>query len=195
MKTDANSVLLETPRLWLRRFQTGDEAPFLAYRNDPEIARYQSWESFSPEEATEFIAEQQSLQLGEPGKWFQFAIELKETASLIGDCAFKVNEDDSRQAEIGFTLARAFQGKGYAAEAVERVLLYGFAELSLHRIIAITDCENISSVALLERLGMRREAHFIQNIWFKGKWGDEYLYALLRDEWSDQRRDATEQSS
>lgn len=195
MTTDETLILLETPRLLLRRFRTEDRAPFLAYRNDPEIARYQSWESFSSEEANQFIEEQKSLTMGEQGKWFQFAIELKKTGELIGDCAFKINEEDSRQAEIGFTLARMFQKKGYAAEAVASVFEYGFAELNLHRIIAVTDCENGASVALLERLGMRREAHYIQNIWFKGKWGDEYLYALLRDEWTNQRRDAAEQSS
>lgn len=194
MKTDETLVLLETPRLWLRRFKTEDRAPFLAYRNDPEIARYQSWESCSLEEATHFIEEQKSLQIGEPGKWFQFAIELKETAALIGDCAFQIREEDARQAEIGFTLARSHQKKGYAAEAVARVIAYGFAELSLHRIIAVTDAENDASVALLERLGMRREAHFVRNIWFKGKWGDEYLYALLRDEWAA-LSDAAGQSS
>lgn len=183
MKNRQTPMLLETPRLRLRRFRTDDRAPFLSYRNDPEVARYQSWESCSVEEATRFIEEQESRQLGVPGTWFQFAIELKATAALIGDCAFKINEEDSRQAEIGFTLARQHQKRGYAAEAVARLLEYGFAELRLHRIIAVTDCENGSSVALLERLGMRREAHFIRNIWFKGKWGDEYLYAMLRDEW------------
>lgn len=188
MMIDESVIPIETTRLRLRRFKTEDLTPFLAYRNDPEIARYQSWESCSLEEAVRFIEEQKSLPKGEPGKWFQFAIESKETGALIGDCAFKINEDDSRQAEIGFTLAREFQKKGYAAEAIARVIEYGFAQLNLHRIIAVTDCENIASVSLLERLGMRREAHFVQNIWFKGKWGDEYLYALLRDEWLNQRR-------
>jgi RimJ/RimL family protein N-acetyltransferase len=60
---------------------------------------------------------------------------------------------------------------------------YAFHTFDLHRITANTDCENIASVALLEQLGMRREGHFIQNIWFKGKWGDEYLYAILKEEW------------
>jgi RimJ/RimL family protein N-acetyltransferase len=50
-------------------------------------------------------------------------------------------------------------------------------------VIAITDVENAPSVALLERLGLRREGHFRQNVWFKGKWGDEYLYAMLQEEW------------
>ena len=94
-----------------------------------------------------------------------------------------INVFDHRQAEIGFTLSREYQGYGYATEAVSSILNYAFHTFDLHRIIAITDCENIASVALLERLGMRREGHFIQNIWFKGKWGDEYLYAMLKDEW------------
>lgn len=189
MKADADSTLLETPRLRLRRFTEDDGAAFLAYRRDPEIARYQSWESCSAEEAAAFIEEQQALLWPvEPGKWFQFAIELKDGGALAGDCAFKLNEDDARQAEIGFTLARQHQHQGYGAEAIARVLGYGFDELRLHRIIAVTDCENYPAVALLERLSFRREAHFIQNVWFKGKWGDEYLYALLRDEWRNARR-------
>lgn len=176
-------MLLETSRLILRRFRTDDRAAFLAYRNDPEVARYQSWESCSVEEAAEFIETQRLQQPGVPGQWFQFAIELRESAALIGDCAFKLNEDDARQAEIGFTLSRQFQKRGYAAEAVARVLDYAFAELELHRVIAVTDSENHASVALLERLGMRREAHYVKNIWFKGKWGDEFLYAILGNEW------------
>jgi len=122
-------------------------------------------------------------QPGVPGQWFQISIELKETGVLIGDCAFKINEHDDRQAEIGYTLARAYQGQGFATEVLSYFLTYAFLTFDLHRIIAITDCENTASVALLERLGMRREGHFLQNVWFKGKWGDEYLYAILKEEW------------
>ena len=174
---------LETARLTLRRFTCDDLASFRAYRNDPSIARYQSWSDFSEQEARDFIAAQKELRPGVPGHWFQFAIELKTTGVLIGDCALKIDEHEPRQAEIGFTLARVHQGHGYASEAVSRVLDYVFRDLCLHRVIAITDCENAPSVALLERLGMRREGHFKQNVWFKGKWGDEYLYAILCDEW------------
>jgi RimJ/RimL family protein N-acetyltransferase len=89
---------------------------------------------------------------------------------------------------IGFTFARSHQGKGLAFEATCLVLDYLFTELRLHRVIAIADCENERSVALLERLGMRREGHFIQNIWLKGNWGDEYLYAILKEEWLSNRQ-------
>ncbi len=173
---------LESERLLLRRFTDSDLAQFLAYRNDPEVARYQAWESCTEGEAIAMFEELNSLQPGTPGEWFQFAIELKETGSLAGDCALKV-EDDGRQAEIGYTLSREHQGKGYASEAVSRLLDHAFGDLGLHRVVAITDRENEHSIALLERLGMRREGHFVQNAWFKGRWASEYLYAVLEDEW------------
>jgi RimJ/RimL family protein N-acetyltransferase len=91
------------------------------------------------------------------------------------------------QAEIGFTFAREYQGRGLAREAAEAVLDYAFGVLELHRVTAVTDCENERSAALLGRLGMRREGHFVENIWFKGAWGSEYLYAMLREEWMARR--------
>jgi RimJ/RimL family protein N-acetyltransferase len=172
---------IESPRLILRRFTDADLESFLAYLNDPEVARYQSWESYTEEQAREVIEKQKNLEPGLPGQWFTFALEMKETGTLIGHVALKMLED--QQAEIGFTLAREAHGKGLAFEAAARVLDYVFTELKLHRVIAITDCENERSFTLLARLGMRREGHFIQNIWFKGKWGSEYSYAILRDEW------------
>jgi RimJ/RimL family protein N-acetyltransferase len=178
---------LESERLILRRFADSDLAPFLAYRNDPEVARYQAWDSCTEHEASAMIEELKSLQPGTPGEWFQFAIELKETSTLIGDCALKV-EQDGRQAEIGFTLSCEHQGKGYALEAVSRLLDYAFSDLGLHRVVAITDRENEPACTLLERLGMRREGCFVQNAWLKGRWTSEYLYAMLEDEWLQKPR-------
>src|SRR5262245_15746490 len=132
---------LESSRIILRQLVAADLPSFLAYRNDPEVAKYQSWESVSEREAQPFIEEQESLQPGVPGQWFQFAIELKETKQLIGDCALKVNEHDPRQAEIGFTLSREHQRKGFASEAVSCLLDGAFVHLELHRIVAITDCQ------------------------------------------------------
>jgi RimJ/RimL family protein N-acetyltransferase len=177
---------LESQRLILRRFNDSDLASFLAYLNDTLVARYQSWESYTDEQARAVIEEQKTLVPGLPHKWFTFALELKERATLIGHIALKMLDDN--QAEIGFTLARGFHGKGLAFEAAKRVLDHVFTDLKLHRVIAITDCENARSIALLDRLGMRREGHFVENIWFKGKWGSEYLYAILRDEWLEKQK-------
>ena len=123
-------------------------------------------------------------QAGTPGTWYQFAIERQTQPGTIGDCAFQVFADDDRQAQIGFTLSRLYQKQGYATEAVRRLLDYLFGELHLHRVTATCDVENLASVKLLERIGMRREAHLIENVWFKGAWGSEYSYALLHREWS-----------
>jgi len=176
---------LESERLLLRRFTEADLIPFLAYLNDPLVARYQTWESYTEQQAREVIGQQKDLEPGVPGKWFTFAVESKEEGLLIGHVALKMQ--DHQQAEIGFTFSRSYQGKGLAFEATAHVLDYVFTELGLHRVIAIADCENERSVALLRRLGMREEGHHIQNIWFKGKWGDEYLYAILREEWLRKR--------
>ncbi len=186
MGTDS-FVQIESPRLLLRRFADADLAAYLAYLNDPLVARYQSWESFTERQARELIEQQKTREPGRPGEWFTFAAELKETGALAGHVALSVKADDPRQAEVGFTVAREFQGRGLAGEAAERVLEYVFEELRLHRVVAVTDCENVRSAALLERLGMRREAHFVENVWFKGAWGSEYLYAILRREWRPKR--------
>lgn len=174
---------LETARLRLRRFIEADMPAFLAYRNDPEVARYQSWESMTEREARAYITDQVEVQPGEPGAWFQFAIALKDTDALVGDCALHVSEDDPRLGEIGYTLAREQQGHGYATEAIHTLLAYAFETLALHRVSATADCRNTPSYRLLERIGMRREAQFIQHAWYKGEWCDEYLYAMLRSEW------------
>jgi [ribosomal protein S5]-alanine N-acetyltransferase len=63
------------------------------------------------------------------------------------------------------------------------LLDYLFGDLNLHRVVAITDAENRAAARLLEKLGLRREGVFVENVWFKGAWGSEFLYALLRREW------------
>jgi ribosomal-protein-alanine N-acetyltransferase len=179
---------LRTARLRLRPMEEADLPAFAAYRQDPEVARYQGWdETFSLDDARALFAGKEGIAVGTPGAWTQIAIEEAATGTLLGDCALHVREDDPRQAEIGFTLARGSQGKGYAAEAVAAVLDHAFGALGLHRVIAITDAKNASAARLLERVGFRREGHYIQNVWFKGAWDDEFSFALLRDEWMGQR--------
>jgi RimJ/RimL family protein N-acetyltransferase len=175
---------LASERLLLRSFQDSDLGPFLAYRNDPLVARYQSWAlPYTREQGIAFIDEMKRATPGIPGEWYQIALELKATGEMIGDCVFFLLREDPRQAEIGYTLARSHQGRGYASEAICRLLDYLFGELCLHRVRANCDADNLASSRLLERVGMRREAHFVENFWFKGRWTSEYWYAILRREW------------
>ena len=181
---EVGRAALESERLSLRRLERRDLPMLLAYRNDPEVARYQGWgEAFSADDAEAMLAVQLAAAPGTPGVWFRWMLEEKATGRVVGDCALCVDADEPRQAEIGFTLAREHQGRGLAAEAVRRVLDFAFGELGLHRVAAITDARNAAAAALLQRLGMRREGHFLQSVWYKGAWGDELRFAILRSEW------------
>jgi RimJ/RimL family protein N-acetyltransferase len=98
---------LETQRLMLRPLRLSDAQVIAEYRSDPQIARYQSWNTpFSISDAKQLIEEMRDTQPGTPGKWYQLAIELIHGRDMIGDCAFYILEADDMQAEIGFTLAR-----------------------------------------------------------------------------------------
>jgi RimJ/RimL family protein N-acetyltransferase len=175
---------LAGPRVALRRFHLGDVATFVAYRSSEQVARFQSWDAPYPrEEGERFIREIARDHPDTAGEWFQFAVGLRATGQLIGDCAAMPQAGDPRQCEIGFTIAPDYQGRGYATEAVRLLLNYLFTERGKHRITAYCDPRNAASVALLERLGMRREGHLRESTWAKGQWTDDLVYGLLRDEW------------
>jgi RimJ/RimL family protein N-acetyltransferase len=175
---------LETERLIVRPFRDEDSEVLFAYRNDPLVYKHQGWAvPFTRDEADDFIHLQRTLAPSIGGEWYQPAVELKSTGEVVGDVAFFRKNQDLRQAALGYTLAQAYWHQGYASEAVCAVISYLFTELDLHRIIADCDSENLASVKLLERLGFRREAHFVESYWLGDRWGDEYQYALLKREW------------
>ena len=181
---DSGFTRLTTQRLVVRRFRPEDLDAFAAYRSDPQVARYQSWEAPYPaSHARECLRELDASHPDTPGEWFQFAVALRDTDRLVGDCAAHVDADDPRQAEIGFTFAARHQGHGYATEAVRRLLHYLLAERGKHRVIATCDDRNTRSVAVLERVGMRREGHLLESTWAKGEWTNDLLYAVLGREW------------
>lgn len=182
-KTDM-SLPLESSRLILRPFQDSDLESFLTYRNDPEVARYQSWSVPYPRESgVQFVNLIQMTNPVSQGEWYQVAVELKSTREMIGDVAFCTLISDERQALIGYSLARPYWHQGCAFEAVSTLLGYLFEERDLHRVIAECDVDNVASWKLLEKLGFRREAHLVENVYFKGRYGSEYHYAMLAREW------------
>jgi RimJ/RimL family protein N-acetyltransferase len=181
---DEGFTELAGPRVALRRFHPDDLATFVGYRSSEEVARFQSWDAPYPrEEGERFIQEIARQHPDTPGEWFQFAVVLRSTGQLIGDCAAMPHADDARQCNIGFTLSTEHQGHGYATEAVRLLLNYLFSERGKHRITAFCDPRNAASVALLERLGMRREGHLRESTWAKCEWTDDLVYALLSAEW------------
>ena len=178
---------LETERLLIRSFQPSDLESVFAYRNDPNVARYQGWDIPYPrEKALQWVTNPDVIVPTEPGGRFKAALELKSTGEMIGDIGFMLNKHDARQAECGYSLSQTHWHQGYAAEAVKRLLSYLFDDLNLHRVTAVMDVDNLASWRLADRLGFRREAHFVENILFKGSYASEYHYAVLRREWKEQ---------
>ena len=174
-------------RLVIRRFTSGDAEALASYRSDAEVARYQSWECPYPlSEARLFIASLPDVAPGTPGTWFQFAVGLQSSGTLIGDVALRTRKADARQAELGFTFATAHQRQGFATEAVGAVVRYAFEKLALHRVFSQTDVRNIRAQRLLERLAFRREGELRESTWFKGAWATDLIYAQLESEWRPQ---------
>ncbi len=174
----------ETPRLLVRPMGPADLEAFVAYRADPDVARYQSWSDYTLEQGRSLIESMQGSTPGTPGEWYQLALEERTDGALVGDLALHVDQSEPREAEIGFTLAPEHQGQGYGTEAVTALLGDLFEVRGLHRVIAVTDARNTSAAALLTRVGMRQEAHFVDNVFFKGAWGSEFLFAMLDREWA-----------
>lgn len=183
-----DKLILQTKRLLIRNLKADDLADFHLYRSNPEVTKYQGFDTFSPEQAADFIREQTGKLFGNPGEWVQYGIENKETGRLIGDCAIKLDAHDTRLAETGITISPREQQKGFAKETLLAILDFLFSRDDFHRVTATVDAENTASIQLLKSAGFREEGHFIENIFFKGNWGSEYLYAILKSEWLQRKK-------
>jgi ribosomal-protein-alanine N-acetyltransferase len=179
---------IKTKRLHIRNLKLSDLNDFHIYRSNPEIAKFQGFDVMDLEAAERFIRDQLDKQFGNPGEWVQYGIENISSGKIIGDCAIKLDQYDPRIAEIGVTISHLEQQKGYAKEVMLGILSFLFDVKKLHRVVETSDAENTASIRLLESMNFRKEGHFIDNIFFKGKWGSEVQYAMLKREW-DERKD------
>ena len=174
-----------TERLELRLLAYEDVPAFVAYRREPEVARYQSWDtSYATADGNRLVAAQQGAEFGEPGPWVQIAALDRATGALRGDCAVRVDTEPPRTAEVGVTFAPASQGSGLATEALGAVVAALFETHGMHRVYAQTDDRNAPVHRLLERLGFRREARLVDADWFNGEWVTLRTYGVLRREWA-----------
>jgi RimJ/RimL family protein N-acetyltransferase len=167
----------------IRRVSSNDFRDLSKYLSDPEVARYQFWEPYSAEQVAALIDCQAAVRIGDPGVALVLAVELDR--QVIGDCELTIHSLDDRQAEIGFRFNPQFTGRGLATQAVSAALGFAFLRLRMHRVVSCTDVRNERSWRLMERVGMRREAHFIHDAYTKGNWVDDYVYAMLDHEWRE----------
>lgn len=178
-------LALETARLLVRRFEDADVPDILDYscRADAQLARILDWE---PNEASirACLEPQKDVDPFSDPQWMTLVVELKELGQVIGVVGWGVTRvGRHKQGMVGWAFDCAFQGQGYATEAARALIDNGFAQLGLHRISVRTGADNVPSWHLMERLGMRREAHFIQSHVIDDQWRDEYVYAVLAAEW------------
>lgn len=161
----------------LRRLSVTDLVAFQAYRSDAELGRYQGWSAMPDHEARAFLDEMNAAPLFRPGEWAQIGIADPQTLALIGDIGLYLAED-LRHAEIGFTLAHHAQRRGLATAAVREAVQLIFAFTAVERVVGITDARNRASIALLERVSMRKVEE--RTVEFRGEACVEYVYAVPR---------------
>ncbi|MFN6475615.1 GNAT family protein [Nostoc sp. DedQUE07] len=176
-------MILETHRLLMRDFVETDWQAVFAYQSDPLYLRYNYWTQRTQNDVCEFIQMFINQQKEQPRTKFQLAVVLKEENRLIGNCGIRVNDPEMREANIGYELNTQYWGQGYATEAAQAILKFGFEELRMHRIWSWCVAENVASVKVLEKISMRREGYLREKELIKGRWYDNFLYAILEHEW------------
>ena len=172
---------LLTPRLSIEPLGRHDIDAFAAYRQDPEVARYQSWEpSYSTADATRLVESQAGVTLPVPGEWLQLGVRARDTGALVGDVAVHTREDANATFELGFTVAREHQGNGFGREAVGRAIEFLFDEVGAVRILASCDRRNTASQRLLSALGFEPQPDRSWTEEFKNEWieMDEFELSL-----------------
>lgn len=176
---------IETERLILRKFEERDVRDIVEFSREADfwLARSLDWQPTGASVRAYFEAQRDLQPQSLPG-WMNLMMELEAKRTVIGCVGIGVTNKEQRQASIGWMLSCRYQGQGLATEAAHALIDFGFHSMGLHRIFARTGRANTRSWHLMERLGMRREAHFRQSHKVRGEWDDEFVYAILADEWA-----------
>jgi len=177
-------VRLETDRLLLRPYVETDWPTFSALHQQPGLARYLPWEDRDEDTAREaFTKNLARTGIDDDHDALCLAAFGPDTHEFVGEFVLFMSSRDNRTGETGYIIEPTASGNGYATEGCRGMLRVGFEQVGLHRVIGRIDARNLASARVLEKSGMRREAHFVRNEWLKGEWCDEVVYAMLADEW------------
>ena len=179
---------LNTERLLLRPMAASDAEAVLAYRSDALANQYQGWIPKTLADVHDFMANRVSRTFAAAGTWYQFVLVKRENGELIGDMGVHFLAADEQEAELGYTLARDHQGKGYATEALARIIDCLFNDQGKQRLVTAIDPRNRKSLELVERLGFRKEAHAAGSVLPDGGQAADLVYAILKGEWRAGRR-------
>jgi RimJ/RimL family protein N-acetyltransferase len=177
---------LRTERLILRPWKDDDFDAFFEMQRDEEVAR---WLNNEPRDEAEsrrlFDYRKISYEMGGNFPWIACVGVADD--EVVVDLTLNVRSEEGRGGELGFIVHPRHQGRGYATEAARALLDWAFEAAGFHRIYARHEPRNVASGRVLEKLGMRKEAHFVENEWVKGEWQSDIVYAILDREWARQR--------
>ncbi len=177
---------IETERLVVRRFAAEDFDALFSIQSRPDVARWLYWEARDPEQVRRSLDNKlRETALAVDHDCASLAVIRRDSGELIGDCNLCLVNREHRQGEIGFIFHPDHHGHGYATEAAAVLLELCFDDLDLHRVVGRLEARNAASAGVLERIGMRREAHLVENEFVKGEWQSELVYAILQREWRD----------
>jgi RimJ/RimL family protein N-acetyltransferase len=176
-------MMFHTERLLLREFVAADWSAVLAYQQEPRYLRFNAWTKRTEKDVRAFVQRFLDWQQEIPRSKIQLAVTLRRTGTLIGNVGLRQSTPAAQEAEIGYEIAPTSWGCGYATEAARAMLTFGFSTGGLQRIHAYCIAENVASVRVLEKLGMRYEERLYRHERFKGRWWDVLRYSLRRQEW------------
>jgi RimJ/RimL family protein N-acetyltransferase len=172
---------LETERLVLRPYSDRDLESLHALYSQPEVARWLYYEATTLEQSREKLARKVAgRELSEDGG-LSAAVELRDR-TYVGDAVLFDLNVEHKTVELGFSFDPRHQGNGYATEAARALVGWAFTQ-DLHRVVGKLEARHAASARVLEKLGMRLEAHLVENEWVKGEWQSELVYAILEHEW------------
>jgi RimJ/RimL family protein N-acetyltransferase len=175
---------IETPRLRLRFTMPDDLEPLLALQSREDVTRWLYWGPRDERQVRDSLAlKLAATRIDADGDAFTLAIERKDSGAYAGDVGLYATAHEHRAGELGYILHPDHHGRGYATEAAAPLLELGFTCFGMRRIVGSTEARNLASARVLEKLGMRREAHFVENERVRGEWQSEFVYALLESEW------------
>jgi len=178
---------LETDRLILRDVREDDFDDIHEYATDLEVVRFMNWGPNTLEITRQVLDGWLKDQRRWPRPIVNMAAHHKADGRMIGAVRFAVLDEASGTGDFGYSFNRAYWNQGYGTEAAGAVVRNAFEALGLRRMIATCDARNTGSWRVMEKLGMRREALFRQDVKAHDGWRDSYLYAILADEWAARR--------
>lgn len=179
---------VRTDRLLLRELQESDVGDTNAYERLPEVARYVTHDVRTESESLARIRESVALSVEIPRRVFDLGITEHGSETVVGRCGFGIRDHAPLEAMLWYVVHPAHWGNGYAVEAARAMMGVAFDQLGLHRVYVDIDPRNTASVRVAERLGMRLEAHLVENAWIKKEWTDSLIFALLEREWRVRER-------